>query len=112
MKFDLKLYPVSDDGEQLKDEKGLNANYRQIFLKACAADIDGNGDAIKGEAKFKMFDMWMRVKNSTDTIELSAEDIVFLTKQCLVFPVIVAGQVRDFLKKPLPEVILADKSAW
>lgn len=103
MKFDLTKYPVSDDGEQLKDEKDKLSNYRDMFMKALAADLDGNGEQVKGEEKYKRYDMYTRFRKSISTIELTAEEVVYLSKVILVFPVTVAGQGRDFLAKPEAE---------
>lgn len=104
MKFDLTKFPLSDDDTQLKDEKGKLANYRDVFLKGLASDVDDMGQPIRGEEKFKRFDMYMRVKTAHGRVEFSAEDVVMLTKVVLVFPTLVAGQTRDFLSKPEPEV--------
>jgi len=104
MKFDLTKFPLSDDDTQLKDEKGKLSNYRDVFLKGLAADIDEMGNPIRGEDKFKRFDMYMKFKTANGRIDLSAEEVVMLTKVVLVFPTIVAGQSRDFLAKPEPEI--------
>jgi hypothetical protein len=99
MKFDLTKFPVSEDGQQLKDEKGVLANYRTAFMKAFASDADENGQPVRGEEKFKRFDMWLKFKNANANIELSAEEVVQATKVARdAFPIIIAGQCRDFLK--------------
>lgn len=100
MKFDLTKFPVAEDDTQLKDEKGKLSTYRDVFIKGLVSDIDKDGNPIRGEAKFKRFDMYMKFKKSAAIIDLSAEDVVMLTDVVLVFPSIVAGQARDFLAKP------------
>lgn len=104
MKFDLTKFPIAEDDTQLKDEKGNLANYRMAFMKAFANDLDENGQPVRGEEKFKRFDMWRLFKHAGNYIELTAEEIVQATKAARdAFPILVAGQCRDFLKKPEPE---------
>jgi hypothetical protein len=101
MLFDLTKFPVSEDDTQLKDEKGKLANYRMAFMKAFANDLDENGQPIRGEEKFIRFDMWQKFKHAPDLVDLSAEEITKATKAARdAFPILVAGQCRDFLTKP------------
>lgn len=103
MRFNLTKFPVGDDDANLKDEKGADANFRLCLMKALSADVDGEGQPIKGEDKFKRFDLYMKVKKSNGTVDLTAEEVVLATNAAKAFPVIVAGQCRDFLAHPLPE---------
>lgn len=101
MKFDLTKFPVAEDDTQVKDEKGVPGNYRTAFMKAFANDFDEAGQPIRGEEKFKRFDMWQKFKHAGNTIELSAEEIIQATKVARdAFPILIAGQCRDFLTKP------------
>lgn len=104
MLFDLNKFPIAEDNTQLKDEKGALANYRVAFMKASANDFDTSGQPVRGEEKFKRFDMWFKIKHADQLIELGANEIVYLTELARdAFPILVAGQCRDFLKKPEPE---------
>jgi hypothetical protein len=104
MKFDLSKFPVAEDDTQLKDEKGNLANYRTAFMKAFVNDFDENGQPIRGEEKFKRFDMWQKFKKAIAKIDLTAEEITFSTKAARdAFPILIAGQCRDFLTKPEPD---------
>jgi hypothetical protein len=105
MKFDLTKFPLAEDDTQLKDEKGNLANYRMAFMKAAATDFDSVGQPVRGEEKFKRFDMWRKIKHAGSIIELDAGEVVYLTMLARdAYPVIVAGQCRDFLAKPEVEV--------
>lgn len=101
MKYDLSKFPVGEDDSQLKDEKGQLADYRMAFMKAFANDFDEAGQPIRGEEKFKRFDMYQKFKSATTIIDLAAEEVVLATKAARdAFPILVAGQCRDFLANP------------
>lgn len=101
MKYDLSKFPVSDDNEQLKDEKGKSAFFRDAFMKAAASDFDANGQPVRGEEKFKRFDMWRKIKHADQFVDLDAKEVTYLTELARdAFPVLIAGQCRDFLAKP------------
>lgn len=102
MLFDISKFPVDPDGNRMKDDKGGDTDYRMAFTKALLTDFDGTGKPISGEEKFKRFDMYMKVKKCVGHLELQPEDVVFLTNACRdAFPVLAAGQCRDFLRNPL-----------
>jgi hypothetical protein len=101
MRFDLTKFPVAEDDTQLRDEKGVPANYRMAFMKAFSNDLDENGQPVRGEEKFKRYDMYTKFRKANGSIDLTAEEIVLATKAARdAFPIIVAGQCRDFLAKP------------
>jgi hypothetical protein len=105
MKFDLSKFPVSDDDTQLKDEMGKFATYRTVLMKAAANEFDENGQPLRGSVKMDRYDLYLRIKKLTSNfIDFSAEDLVALNVGILGFPIVIAGQARDFLKAPLPEV--------
>lgn len=111
MLFDLTKFPIAEDDTQLKDEKGKLATYRDAFMKAAANDFDTNGQPVRGQEKFKRFDMWHKLKHARNLIALDAAEVVYLTELARdAFPILVAGQCRDFLKKPEPEVVAASSS--
>lgn len=104
MKYNLALFPVAEDGTQLKDEKGNPADFRVTLKKAFTSDADSQGQPIRGEEKFKRWDMWLRIKEAPPIIELSAEEVVYITHMCRdAFPVLIAGQCRDFLRNPMKD---------
>jgi len=110
MRFDLTKFPLNELDEQVKDEKGKLGTYREAFMRAAANDFTGERDQmgnsipVRGEEKFKRFDMWQKVKHSNGRIDLDAREVIYLTELCRdAFPVLVAGQCRDFLKRPEPD---------
>lgn len=106
MKYDLSKFPVSDDNEQLKDEKGSLAFFKTALMKAAANDFDTNGQPVRGEEKFKRFDMWRKIKHAGQFVELDAKEVTYLTELARdAFPVLIAGQCRDFLAKPENEIV-------
>jgi hypothetical protein len=108
MKFNLTKFPIGEDDKQLKDENGKNVTFKEVLIKAITSAVDGRGQQVQGEEKFKRFDMYMRLKKSKGIVELNAEDVVMLTNAAQAFPVIVAGECRDFLAKPESEEGLPD----
>jgi len=104
MKFDLTKFPVNEIDEQVKDEKGKLSTFKDAFMKAFTIDFDESGQPIRGEEKFKRFDMWQKFKKANGSIELTAEEVVLCTKVARdAFPILIAGQCRDFLTKPESE---------
>lgn len=101
MLYNLKKFPVSDDDTQLKDDKGVNANYRNVFIKALTSDVDEQGNPLRdGAEKFKRFDLYMKIKAVQGLVELEIDELAMLKKLAVIFPTVVAGQIRDFLATP------------
>lgn len=112
MLFDLDKFPVSEDDTQLKDEKGKLATYRDAFMKAATNDFDTNGQPVRGEEKFKRFDIWQKMKHANQLVDLDAKEVTYLTDLARdAFPILIAGQCRDFLKAPEPEKGVAENTA-
>jgi|SRR5882672_6864730 len=99
MKYDITLFPVSDDDKQLMDETGQPVNYRKLLIRICAAEVDGQGQPIRGEAKMQRYEIYSKLKKATTSIELDSEETSLLISAALAFPTIVAGQVRDYLNQ-------------
>jgi hypothetical protein len=107
MFFDITKFPVSENGEQCKGPDQKPIDFRGTFVQALIGDSDANGQPIRGEEKYKRYDMYVKMKKSPALAELTAEDVVFLKKVCLdAFPSIIAGQCRDFLSEPIPDAII------
>lgn len=108
MKFDLTKFPVGDDDNQLKDERGEKpVTYREVFMKCLVAEpADAMGrSTVQGEERFNRFDLWQRFKHASRLIELDPKEIITCTNAARdAFPIIIGGQCRDFLKKPEQDV--------
>jgi hypothetical protein len=103
MRYDISKFPVNEEDTQLKDEKGKLTTYRDVFIKALASDMDQNGQPVRGEEKFKRYDLYLKVKKTQAILEdITPAEADYLEQACLVFPSVVAGQVRDFLRNPAP----------
>jgi hypothetical protein len=103
MKYNLAMFPVSEDDEQLKDDKGRLATFRETLMKGMTTDVNGDNPQIpiNTEEKFKRWEMWRKFKVATTEVELTPEEVTFVTKVCgIAFPVLVAGQCREFLRNP------------
>lgn len=110
MKFDLSKFPVSDDDTQLKDETGKPATYRTVLMKAAANEVDVEGVPLRGAAKMDRYDLYLRIKkNKGNFISFSIDDLAALHVGILGFPIVIAGQARDFLVSPETEVVEAPK---
>lgn len=108
MKYDLTLFPVSDDNEQLKDEKGALVTFRQVLLKVIVADNDSNGQIFPLEEKMARYAIYKKLKKAKEVVELSPEEAALLNKSALSFATVIAGQTCDFLNQteefPAPDV--------
>lgn len=102
MRYDLTLFPVSTDDEQLKDGSGKEVTFRETLITAITADVDENQQPLKGEDKMIRFELYMKLKRAKGSVELAPEEIVLLKRAALNFNIIVAGQVRQFLDKTDP----------
>lgn len=102
MQYDLSLFPVSDDDQPLKDETGKPSNFRKTLITLCAADVDGDGQPVKGTEKVKRFEIYMKLKAATRVVDLSSDEVGLLSQAALAFPTIIAGQVRYFLDQKPP----------
>lgn len=102
MQYNLALAPVSDNDVILKDETGADVNFRTLLIRICMADVDGDGQPVRGSDKMRRFELYMRLKESTAVIEFTPDDAAFLSKAALAFPTIVAGQVQYFLDQKPP----------
>jgi hypothetical protein len=108
MYFDLTKFPIAENGEQCKGPEGKPIDYQGVFIQALIGDVDEQGNPIKGEDKYKRYDMYTKIKRTPtpSMVPLTAEDIVYIKKCCLMFASIIAGQCRDFLSAPIPDVIV------
>ena len=119
MQYDLSQFPVSDDGEQLKNEKGVSVTYRETLMKAIANDMSPDGGTpLPSSTKFPRYDLYTKIrKNGGDIIDLTVDEVSMLNAAALAFPAIVAGQVRDYLNNPntgkalLPADVAAEQAA-
>lgn len=101
MKYDLGKFPVGPDDNQLKDETGKDATYRQTFMVALTNEQDENGVRLSGKQKYERYDLWSKIKKAPgNDIQFTAEEVVLLKNATQALPLLVAGQARDYLDKP------------
>lgn len=100
MHYNLAKFPIGQNDKQLKDENGKDATYRETLMQAISADIDSEGQPIRGQKKFIRYAIWKKLKAASGNIFLTAEEVALLTECATLFPVIVAGQVKDYLENP------------
>jgi hypothetical protein len=72
----------------------------RVALKRLAlADLDGNGNPIKGDSKLPRYELFLKLKkaDAEDTIELTPEEATLLREGARVYPTVIMGQVRAAL---------------
>lgn len=106
MRYDLSKFPIGDDDTQLKDETGKPVTYREVFMKAASNDMDENGAPVRGEIKFKHYDLYTKIKKAIAIVDLTIDEVAMLKQRSLAFPTIVAGQARDLLAKPDQDLVI------
>jgi hypothetical protein len=84
-----------DDSPAMEGDKPVTA--RVALIRAVLSEVDGDQLPIKGEEKIKRYGLYKLVKKATEETEFDVEDVAALKKAVLVFPPLVAGQVRDLL---------------
>lgn len=102
-KFDVTKFPIGQDGKQLLTEDGHPAMFRNACIVAITSEMDADGVRLHSKKKFDHYDIYVRLKNSDRFIELDDEDIATLTTAALALPIVVAGQIRDWLAAPEPD---------
>lgn len=114
MKYDFSKFPVSDDDKQLNDANGNPATYRESLISAIAADYDGDGQPIRGQAKFLRYNLWKKLKaipkGSNKLVFFTAEEVALMSAAAQVLSIVVSGQVKEFLDSPESEVTEAAAS--
>lgn len=100
MKYDLTKFPVGEDDVQLKDETGKPSTYKHALTKAVLAGIRPDGQPITDpELKMKHYALYVKLKKANGTTNLDADEVKLLADAVMVYPIIIAGQCRDFLNQ-------------
>lgn len=103
MKIDLSQHFENDDGTPSTepDPKGgppVTTTLRKALIRICLADIDGDLNPVKGEAKVRRFELYSKIKSQKgDIVELTPEEVADLRQWCLIFPTLAVGQIRAML---------------
>lgn len=105
MQYNLSKFPVGENDAQLKDENMNLVTYREILMTCVSSDRQGDGSPVQGPGKFIRYQIWKKLKKEKQTINLTAEEVALLKDACQVFPVIVMGQVVEFLEAPEKDVV-------
>lgn len=96
MKIALTKVLENEDGTTAKEgEKDVTV--RQVLIRAVLSDMDDNLQPVKGEEKVKRYNLYRALKKGTDDTDFEVEDVALLRKAVLIFPPLVAGQVREAL---------------
>jgi hypothetical protein len=98
-KVDLSQRILDEDDKPMVDKidgKDVPVILRKALTKALLADIDGDGQPVRGDVKVERYELFLKIKGAT-AAELTPEDLVLLRKCALVFPTLVAGQIRAML---------------
>jgi len=127
VKIDLDRQLVNPDGtpatEMIREgdkaiEKAVTVRY--VLMNAMLSQVDGEGQQIRGEDKIRRYDLWVRLKKAVAKgvmvpdpnpkanergevtmvdggTEFEPEDITFLRRAVLMYPVLVVGQIREIL---------------
>lgn len=99
MKYDLTKPIVDLDGNPIKEgEKQETATVYKALTNALMMDIDENRQPVQPEAKIKRFDLLMKIRKQ-DEVDLDVEEVAILSRAVLLFPTLVAGQLRAFLNQ-------------
>lgn len=100
MKVDFIKVFEDTEGKPLK-ETGTDApiTLRATAINGLLADFDQNGQPIRGDAKMKRFEVYMKIKTAPDptAVELTPEDVALIREAVGVFSTLIAGQARAAL---------------
>lgn len=91
------------EGEELKADKGFLTLKKVILAHLGSHSPEG---ATKGEEMIKAYNLGAKIQEQTEEIEISSEDIKFITdvvNKKPIFTTLVMGQVLTTLKKVTEE---------
>lgn len=89
--------PLLNEDETPALEKEVPVTVRTVLIRAVLSDIDDSLQPVKGEEKVKRYNLYRTIKKGTDETDFEVEDVALLRKAVLIFPPLVAGQVREAL---------------
>lgn len=97
MKLPLDVVLLNTDDTPAKDESGKEVTLRAALIRAVLAEVDGDMQPVRGEAKLKRYDLYRSIKKGTVDTDYSPEDVVEMRKAVLIYPPLTCGQIRDLL---------------
>ena len=96
---DLTQALVNFDDSVAKDPDGSIITLGGALKRAILADVDGDGNQVKGDDKVKRYDLFIKIKLAEKgLIKFEPEETILLNKAVLVFSIFTAGQIRSILK--------------
>jgi hypothetical protein len=98
MKYKLTTPIVNLEGEQTTEGDGKRGTMYLGLTRALMADHNDQGEPIKGDDKIKRYDLLMKIRKQ-DEVDLDVEEVALLSRAVLIFPTLVAGQIRAFLNQ-------------
>lgn len=102
MKYDLTKFPVGEDDQQLKDDTGKLAFYKQAFIKALLSEPNPmvpGAQPLSNDVKMKRYALYVKLKKANGTTNLDTDEVAILSDAVMLYPTLIAGQCRDFLNQ-------------
>lgn len=99
MRYDLNKFPLGSNDEQLRQPDNVSlATWRETLIMAVTQEEQGS--PVRGKVKFDRYDVYKKLKGASQYVDLSIDQVKILSDLCDVFPIIVAGQMKEFLESP------------
>jgi len=98
MKYSVHKTFENAKGETFKNE-GVDETFKSIVPQVLLADVDGNGQPVKGPEKLKRYDLWIKIRAAQDEVELTSDEIQTLSSAAELFSTVLYGQIKYFLEQ-------------
>lgn len=91
--------------EKAEGNADVAVTLRHALKRCLLGDVNGDGQPIKGNEKEARYDLYLKIREAGEFVELTPEEQTMLRAAALAFPTLVAGQVRALLspKEPPPQ---------
>lgn len=84
--------------EKKADGSDLKLLMRVALLRALSVSVNSSGGPLSDDEKIRNYELWHRIKHTKgDIVEFTPEEIVVLRKCVMIYPTLLAGQVRALL---------------
>lgn len=98
VKFNQKVYGV--DGTPLKADKGRDLTLKDVCISSILGPAGTRPDEDTDEKKYHRFQIYKKIKDGKDEVDLTANEIVDLKKAIGKHqPSLVMGQCWDYLEQ-------------
>jgi hypothetical protein len=100
VKIDLTKELVDTEDKPLIDSQTkVPMILRNVLVNGLLADIDQSGQPVRGDAKIKRYDLYIKIKLAENplAVEITPEESTLLREAVGVFSTLIAGQARAFL---------------